>query len=100
MIMLNNEKDYDDYLDDGITLVDFFTEWCGPCKMLASILEEIDYMKVLKVDADKFPHLAQKYGIMSVPTLLFYKNGLMIRKEIGYRTPEEIKAIYKEISEL
>ncbi len=100
MVMLNNEKDYDDYLDEGITLVDFFTEWCGPCKMLASILEEIDYMKVLKVDADKFPNLAQKYGIMSVPTLLFYKDGLMIRKEIGYRTPEEIKAIYKEISEL
>lgn len=95
---LEKETDYDDLLDHGITLVDFYTEWCGPCKMLASILEEIDYMDILKVDADKFPNLAMKYGIMSVPTLCFYKDGLMMQKEIGYRTPEEIKDIYKLIS--
>ncbi len=97
---LEDENLYDEYTKEGITLVDFFTEWCGPCKMLSNILEDIDYMKVLKVDADKYPNLAMKFGIMSVPTLCFYKNGLLIRKEIGYRTPEEIKNIYKEISEL
>ncbi len=95
---LEKENEYDDLLQNGITLVDFYTEWCGPCKMLASILEEIDYMDVLKVDADKFPNIATKFGIMSVPTLCFYKDGLMMQKEIGYRTPEEIKDIYKQIS--
>ncbi len=95
---LEKENEYDDLLQNGITLVDFYTEWCGPCKMLASILEEIDYMDVLKVDADKFPNIAMKFGIMSVPTLCFYKDGLMMQKEIGYRTPEEIKDIYKKIS--
>ncbi len=95
---LENIQDYDNLVESGILLVDFYTEWCGPCQMLASILEEIDYMDVIKVDADKFPELAMKYGIMSVPTLCFYKDGLMMQKEIGYRTPEEIKDIYKKIS--
>lgn len=95
---LEHIEDYDTLVEKGILLVDFYTEWCGPCQMLASILEEIDYMDIIKVDADKFPELAMKYGIMSVPTLCFYKNGLMMQKEIGYRTPEEIKDIYKKIS--
>lgn len=95
---LEKIEDYDVLVEKGILLVDFYTEWCGPCKMLASILEEIDYMDVIKVDADKFPELAMKFGIMSVPTLCFYKDGLMMQKEIGYRTPEEIKDVYKKIS--
>lgn len=96
---LDKQEDFFTEVEKGIILVDFYTEWCGPCKMLASILEEIDYMDVLKVDADKFPELAMKFGIMSVPTLCFYKNGLLMQKEIGYRTPDEIKDIYKKISE-
>ena len=96
---LDKQEDFFTEVEKGIVLVDFYTEWCGPCKMLASILEEIDYMDVLKVDADKFPELAMKFGIMSVPTLCFYKNGLLMQKEIGYRTPDEIKDIYKKISE-
>jgi len=95
---LEKKEDFDLLLESGIVLVDFYTEWCGPCKMLGSILEEIDYMDILKVDADKFPELAMKFGIMSVPTLCFYKDGLMMQKEIGYRTPEEIKDVYKKIS--
>lgn len=95
---LEKLEDYDNLVEKGILLVDFYTEWCGPCQMLASILEEIDYMDIIKVDADKFPELSMKYGIMSVPTLCFYKDGLMMQKEIGYRTPEEIKDIYKKIN--
>lgn len=95
---LEKEDNYFELVEKGILLVDFYTEWCGPCKMLAGILEEIDYMDVLKVDADKFPELAMKFGIMSVPTLCFYKDGLLMQKEIGYRTPEEIKDVYKQIS--
>ena len=96
---LEENENFWDLVSKGIILVDFYTEWCGPCKMLSSILEEIDYMEVIKVDADKFPDLAMKFGVMSVPTLCFFKNGLMMQKEIGYRTPEEIKEIYKKISE-
>ena len=94
---LEKSEDFYDLVAKGIILVDFYTEWCGPCKMLGSILEEIDYMDILKVDADKFNDLAIKFGVMSVPTLCFYKDGLMMQKEIGYRTPEEIKDIYNKI---
>ena len=97
---LDNSENYFDIVANGILLVDFYTEWCGPCKMLGTILEDIDYMDVIKVDADKFPDLARKFGIMSVPTLCFYKDGLLMQKEIGYRTPEEIKDIYKKISDI
>lgn len=93
---LENEEEFYDIVQNDLWLVDFYTTWCGPCKMLASILEEIDYMNILKVDADKYPNLAKKFGIMSVPTLCFYKNGLMMQKEIGYRTGEEIRDIYKK----
>lgn len=95
---LESQDNFFDLVEKGVILVDFYTEWCGPCKMLSSILESIDYMDVLKVDADKFPELAMKFGIMSVPTLCFYKDGLLMQKEIGYRTPEEIKDVYKKIS--
>ena len=97
---LEKQEDFYDIVESGIILVDFYAEWCGPCKMLASILEEIDYMDILKVDTDKFQELAIKFGVMSIPTLCFYKDGLMMKKEIGYRTPEEIKDVYKEISGL
>lgn len=95
---LEKLEDYDVLTEKGILLVDYYATWCGPCQMQASILEEIDYMDILKVDTDKFPELAMKYGIMSIPTLCFYKDGLMMQKEIGYRNPEEIKDIYKKIS--
>ena len=96
---LEKQEDYDNLIKKGIVLVDFFTEWCGPCKMLTSILEEIDYLEILKVDADQFSELAMKYGIMSVPTLLFYKDGNLVLKEIGFKTKEEIKEIYEKIND-
>lgn len=96
---LSKDDDFYELVSKGNVLVDFYAEWCGPCQMLSSILEEIDYMDILKVDTDKFPDLAQKFGIMSIPTLCFYKDGSCFQKEIGYRTPEEIKDIYKKINE-
>ena len=94
---LTKDDDYFDLVSSGYILVDFYADWCGPCKMLASILEEIDYVDILKVNTDEFKDLAIKFGIMSIPTLLFYKDGLVLQKEIGYRTPEEIRKIFNEI---
>ena len=94
---LNKDDDFYDLVRVGDILVDFYADWCGPCKMLNNILEEIDYMEILKVNVDKFKDLAIKFGIMSIPTLCFFKDGLLMQKEIGYRTPEEIKEVYKKI---
>lgn len=94
---LEKDEDFFDIVEKGNYIVDFYADWCGPCKMLGSVLEEIDYIDIIKVNADEFTDLVSKFGIMSLPTLLFYKDGLVMQKEIGYRTPEEIKKIYNTI---
>ncbi len=94
---LEKNEDFFDLVEKGNYIVDFYADWCGPCKMLGSVLEEIDYIDIIKVNADEFTDLVSKFGIMSLPTLLFYKDGLVMQKEIGYRTPEEIKKIYNTI---
>lgn len=96
---LEKEDNFYDLIEKDSVLVDFYADWCGPCQMLHNILEEIDFIEILKVDVDKFPDLAKKFGIMSIPTLCFFKDNLMMQKEIGYRTKEEIKEIYKKMSE-
>ncbi len=87
----------DDNLDflikDGKVLVDFFATWCGPCKMLGQELEDLSSdrtdFKIVKVDVDLNPNLARMYGIMSVPTLMYFNNGKLIKKESGF-VPKEI----------
>ena len=70
-------------------LVDFWAEWCGPCKMLAPILEEIAIefegkVKVGKVNIDEEMQLAMKYGIVSIPTMLLFENGKVVKKSVGF----------------
>lgn len=94
---LEKEEDFLSIIGQDLYLVDFYADWCGPCKMLAPLLEELDFIDVLKVNVDEFPALAAKFGIMSIPTLLFFKDGLEKRKEIGFRNIEEIKEIVKSL---
>ncbi|KAI5961874.1 TRX1 [Candida pseudojiufengensis] len=79
---------------NGLVVVDFFAEWCGPCKMIAPLLEkfskEYSNVKFLKVDVDNSSDIAQKYEISSMPTLIFFKNGEQIQKVIG-ANPSAIK---------
>lgn len=97
MTYLENEKDFNDLINNNLILVDFYTEWCGPCKMLSEVLKNVDFIKILKVDADKFPNLAMKFGIMSVPTLCFFKNGNLLKREIGFKTEDELRKICTEL---
>ena len=75
-------------------LVDFYAEWCGPCKMLSPIIDEIAKenpdIKVVKVNVDEAQDLAMKYQVMSIPTLVIIKNGQQINKSVGLRDKEEI----------
>ena len=76
MIYLDKEENFDELIKDEVVLVDFYATWCGPCKMLEGELEAIeDKIKIVKVDIDKFQKLTQEYRIMSVPTMIFYKDG-------------------------
>ena len=91
----NNEK-IEDLTKSGVVLVDFYADWCGPCKMLGSVLEGMD-LNVVKVNTDKFPDLAQKFGVMSIPTVYVYKDGKEISKFIGFRSKEEINDIIDKL---
>lgn len=81
-------------------LLDFWASWCGPCKMLSPIIEEIEKeyagsVKVGKVNVDDEVELAQKYGVASIPTVLLIKNGEVAGTSIGYRPKADIEALIK-----
>lgn len=80
-------------------LVDFWATWCGPCKMLAPTIDEISKentdFKVCKVDIDQNPELAQRFGIMSIPTLVVLKNGVEVTRSVGVKQKEEIIKMVK-----
>ena len=84
MNYLENVSDFEKLIKDGDVLVDFFATWCGPCKMLSPVLEEIaekfPRIKVVKVDIDKFDDLTRAHGIMSVPSIVVYRNGTIVKK--------------------
>lgn len=78
-------------------LVDFFAEWCGPCKMMAPVIEELatEYegkWKIGKCNIDESPELASEYGIQSIPTIIIFKNGQASDKMIGFKAKDDIKA--------
>lgn len=88
----------------GLVLVDFWATWCGPCHMQAPILEQLsqefdeDELKIVKMDVDENPNTAQSFGIMSIPTLLFKKDGQVVKQVAGVHTKDQIKAIVAELN--
>ncbi len=85
----------------GLVLIDFWATWCGPCRMQAPVLEEIDRLrpelKVCKVDVDKEGELAMQFHVMSIPTLVFMKDGKAVRTEIGYHDLPALQSVIEEI---
>ncbi len=78
-------------------LVDFWAEWCGPCKMIAPLVDQIaeEYtgkLKVGKLDADAYPDVLMRYNIMGIPTLILFKNGEPVERVTGYQPKDKIKA--------
>ena len=82
---------------EGTVLVDFWATWCGPCRMLSPIVDEVASerpdVKVGKINVDEQPELAQQFGIMSIPTLLVFKNGEKVNMSIGVQSKSDIEAM-------
>lgn len=82
---------------DGLVMVDFWADWCGPCKMIAPVVEEIseerDDVKVCKLNVDENPGTAQKYQISAIPTMIFFKDGKKVEQMVGFRGKEGIVEI-------
>jgi thioredoxin 1 len=93
------EKDFNEKVKDGKVLVDCFATWCGPCKMLSPIIDElakeITNYSFYKLDVDKNEEIARQYGIMSIPTLLIFENGELKQTLVGFKTKAELKEILK-----
>ncbi|WP_270740562.1 thioredoxin [Lactococcus formosensis] len=91
-------------IKEGLVLVDFWATWCGPCRMQAPILEQLGEeldefeLKICKLDVDENPATPQAFGVMSIPTLIFFKDGQMVKQVVGVQTKAQLKAIVAELS--
>lgn len=87
--------------DSKPVLVDFFAEWCGPCKVQAPVLKEVkadigDSVRILKIDVDKSPAIAQQYQVSSIPTLILFRNGQPIWRQTGVASKQQLVNVLKQ----
>lgn len=94
-----NESNFKESACQGLVLLDFYTNFCGPCKMLAPVLEKIENIKVFKIDASSNPNLTAEHNISSVPTLIYMRDGVVLEKTIGYMSQEQIQAKVNKFNE-
>ena len=95
MKIINNVKEFEDVLANNTkVLVDFYADWCGPCKMLAPVLEDVskehEDVAFVKVNVDNVQELAAKFNIMSIPTLIAFKDGNMVKQTMGFMPKPEL----------
>ncbi len=96
-----NEFDTAIQSTENLVLVDFWASWCGPCRMIAPVLQELDQeienLTVLKVNVDEEPALADRFGIEAIPTLLFFRKGELLKKKTGMYPKDALLLILKEL---
>ncbi|QDP40805.1 thioredoxin [Radiobacillus deserti] len=97
-IVKASDATFNEETGQGLVLADFWATWCGPCKMIAPVLEEIDgemndKLKIVKLDVDENQETASKFGVMSIPTLLLFKDGEVVDQVVGYQPKEALEEL-------
>ncbi len=95
MIKYLKEDNFDSEIANGKILVDFYADWCGPCRMMGEVLEDVKDIDILKINVDKFPLIAQQFGVMSIPTLILFENGQLKKSNVGFLDINEINEFIK-----
>lgn len=95
-IVYADANNFEESISTGVTIVDFFADWCGPCQLIAPELEKLSGMvvegqNIVKVNVDDAPEIAGKFGVMSIPTIIKFKDGQQIDKRVGVATAEDLK---------
>ena len=95
MIKILKNEDLKEVIKEGNYIVDFYADWCGPCQMMEPILEELEGIDIIKVDIEEFENEAIENGVMSIPTLIFFKDGKEVTRKIGFKSKEDIEEVIK-----
>jgi thioredoxin 1 len=101
MKIIETKEEYENILKDNKSVfVDFYADWCGPCKMTGPVVEELEKIhpevKFVKVNVDNNPEIASLYGIMSIPTLIAFKNGEAVDKTLGFHPQPALEAMVQK----
>ena len=97
MSQVITDKTFNEETDKGLVLIDFWATWCGPCRMQAPILDQLEQeydeeeFRIAKMDVDENPETPQQFGIMSIPTLMLKKEGQVVEKAVGVHSKEQLR---------
>lgn len=95
-IIYADNNNFNESIANGLVLVDFYADWCGPCRMIAPELEKLDMempnVQIVKLNVDNVPQIAQEYGVMSIPTLILFNNGKQVAQTLGFKPKEQLRS--------
>ena len=95
MTKMYNGENFDEIIKNRV-LVDFYADWCGPCKMLGPVLEKVNDIDIIKVNVDMYGELSRKYGIMSIPCLILFEDGKEVKRNLGFINEEKVRDFIKK----